>query len=69
MSQVHIRYEGQSYDVTFDDLDIGDMSSDVEVRNAVASFLNAPANKLSNFAIDRNAEGEITLRPQAVFGC
>lgn len=69
MSQVHIRYEGNSYDTTFDDLDIGAMSTDAEVRQAVARHLEAPPAKLANFSLDKNEEtGDITLRPQAVFG-
>lgn len=69
MAQVHIRYEGHSYDVTFDDLDIGELSNEAEVRQAVARHLEAPPQKLANFAVDKNAEsGDITLRPQAVFG-
>ncbi len=68
-NQVHIRYEGNSYDATFADLDVGDLSTDAEIRQAVARHLNAPASKLANFAVDRNAStGDITLRPQATFG-
>ncbi len=68
-NQVHIRYEGNSYDATFADLDVGDLSTDAEIRQAVARHLNAPASKLSNFAVDRNVStGDITLRPQATFG-
>jgi len=55
--------------VTFNDLDIGELSSEAEVRQAVARHLEAPPAKLAQFAIDKNAEtGDITLRPQAVFG-
>jgi hypothetical protein len=64
-----IRYEGHSYDVTFDDLDIGELSNEAEIRQAVARHLEAPPQKLANFAVDKNTEsGDITLRPQAVFG-
>ena len=67
--EVHIMWDGRSYDLTQDDLDIGDLSSDAAVRSAVASNLEVPAGKLAEFAIDRNTDtGDITLRPQAVFG-
>jgi len=67
--EVHIMFDGRSYDATFADLDIGDLSSDAEVREKVAAHLEAPAGKLAEYAIDRNDEtGDITLRPQAVFG-
>ena len=65
--ELHIRYDGRSYDLPLDALDLGDMSTDAEVRGAVAAHLDVPATKLANFAIDK-ADGNITLRPQAVFG-
>lgn len=67
--ELHIRYEGNSYDATLADLDIGDLSTDAHVRQMAARHLNVPAAKLSAFAIDRNTStGDITLRPQATFG-
>lgn len=68
MSEVHVRYEGRSLDITFDDLDIGELSTDAEVRRNVAQFLEVPTQKLANFSVDKSETGDITLRPQAVFG-
>lgn len=66
---LHVRYEGQSYDVPLGEIDVGDLSSDQQVREAAARHLNAPVSKLNGFAVDRNSDtGDITLRPQAVFG-
>ena len=66
---LHIRYEGESTDVSLADLDLGDISTDAQIRDAVATHLGIPSTKLSAFAIDRNTEtGDITLRPQAIFG-
>ena len=68
--QLHIRFEGRSIDVPLNELDIGDRSTDEQVRTAVADHLGVPIGKLRAFAIDRNAaSGEMTLRPEAVFGC
>lgn len=67
--QVHIRFNGTSHDTDFADLDLSEMSSDDVVREAVARYLDAPVRKLQNFSVDRNEEtGDITVRPQAVFG-
>ena len=66
--ELHLRHDGRSYDATFDVLDIGDLSTDAEVRQAAAQHFEVPASKLSNYSVDR-AEGNITLRPQAEFGC
>lgn len=69
MADVHIMFDGRSYDLTQDDLDVGDLSSDAEVRGAVARELEVPAGKLASFAVDRNEDsGDITLRAQAEFG-
>jgi hypothetical protein len=76
MSQIHIRYEGVSMDMDLDqrDLDVGDLSTDEQVIDAVALHLENEGyadarRKLANFNIDRNeTSGDMTLRPQAVFG-
>lgn len=65
--QIHIRYEGRSWDIPLNDLDVGVLSTDEQVRTAVATHLNVPLAKLRGFAVDE-ATGELTLRPEAVFG-
>jgi hypothetical protein len=56
-------------DITSDQLDVGMLSTDEQIRTAVAQHFDVPRTKLNNYAIDRNDEtGDITLRPQAVFG-
>lgn len=66
---VHIRYDGRSIDLPLQQLDLGDLSSDRQVRHAVANHLGQPTEKFANFVVDRNkTTGDITLRPQAVFG-
>jgi hypothetical protein len=68
-NQLHIRFDGRSYDIPLGDLPIGDNSSDNEIRDAAANWLEIPEQKLRRFAVDRNAEtNSITLRPEAVFG-
>jgi hypothetical protein len=69
MAQLHIRFDGRSIDVEMNDLDIGSLSTDNQVREAVARYLETPVQKLQAFALDRNdATGDMTLRPEAVFG-
>ena len=65
---VHIRFGGQSWDIAFSVLDIGDLSGDREVRGALARYLEVPARKLSRYAVERHPNGNITVRPEAVFG-
>lgn len=67
--QVHVFFDGQSRDLDFDNLDIGMLSSDADVRNKVAEALDVPAMKLANFVVDRNEETEdLTLRANAIWG-
>lgn len=64
---VHVFYGGQSYDLDSGLLDLGELSSDNEIRNAVARHFSVPESKLANFHVDR-VGNDVTLRPQASFG-
>lgn len=69
MATAHIMYDGQTYDVNMDDLDVGVLSTDQEIRNAISEKEGIPLNKINRYMIDRNEEtGNVTLRPEAVFG-
>jgi hypothetical protein len=65
---VHIRFEGQSRSIPFSVLDIGNLSTDREVRQALARYLEVPVRKLEPYVVERHANGNITVRPVAVFG-
>jgi hypothetical protein len=38
------------------------------VRNALAGYLDVAARDLSRYVIERHANGNLTVRPEAVFG-
>lgn len=65
---LHIRFEGRSYDLPLADLDLGALSSDEDVRRALVGYLNIPAGALKHYVIERHANGNMTVRPEAVFG-
>jgi len=65
---VHIRFEGKSQDIPVSELDIGEASTDEQIKQAVASFLDADVGKLADYVIERHANGNYTVRPEAVFG-
>lgn len=65
---IHVRFEGCSWDLPFGALDLGDLSSDNDVRQALARYLDVPAAKLAAYVVERHANGNITVRPEAVFG-
>lgn len=65
---LHLRYEGRSRDIALDLLDVGSASTDEQVRNAVARFLEVQPATLRGYVVERHENGNITLRPEAVFG-
>jgi hypothetical protein len=65
---VHIRFEGRSWSVPCSTLDVGDLSTDRDVRRALARYFNVPERKLAAYVVDRHANGNMTVRPEAVFG-
>jgi hypothetical protein len=65
---VHIRFEGRSVDIPLGDLDIGLRSSDQEVKQAVAGYLDVGVEKFRHYVVDRHDNGNFTVRPEAVFG-
>ncbi len=65
---VHIRFEGRSLDIPQGDLDVGMASSDNEIKRALAQHLEVPESRLRDYVIDRHETGNLTVRPEAVFG-
>ena len=65
---LHVRFEGRSVDVPLGDLDVGPVSLDDEIKRAVAGYLDVPAGKFRHYVVDRHETGNLTLRPEAVFG-
>ena len=65
---VHIRYHGQSWRLAASDLDVGVASSDDEIKQALARQFEIPLSRLAPYVVERHANGNITVRPEAVFG-
>ena len=65
---LHIRFDGRSYDVPISHLHVGRGSSDAEVRQAVAAYLDIGLHRLDAYVVERHRNGNMTLRPEAVFG-
>jgi hypothetical protein len=65
---LHIRFDGRSFDIPLSDLDVGVMSSDADVKRSLAGYLNVPEAKLRDYTVDRHETGNMTVRPEAVFG-
>ena len=65
---LHVRFEGASRDIPCRDLDLGALSSDNDVREALADYLDVPVRKFRAYVIERHDNGNITVRPEATFG-
>jgi hypothetical protein len=67
--KVHLFYEGRAWDLDQANLDVGTLSADAAIRDAVARSLDVPVQKLAAFRVERNEEtGDLTLTPPATFG-
>lgn len=64
----HVRFAGRSFDIPLAALDLGALSADGHIRRAVARYLDVSDDKLDAYVVDRHANGNVTLRPEAVFG-
>ena len=65
---LHIRFNGRSFDIPLSDLDVGVLSTDGDVKRALSAYLNVPENKFRDYVVDRHNTGNLTVRPEAVFG-
>ena len=67
-ARVHVRFEGRSSDILLADLDLGERSSDNDVRAAIANYFHVPVAKFAPYDVERHENGNMTVRPEAVFG-
>ncbi|MEO0475909.1 MAG: hypothetical protein AAF085_08075 [Planctomycetota bacterium] len=65
---LHVRFDGRSVDIPLGDLDVGTLSQDQEIKDALAAYLDVPARKFGSYVVDRHQTGNLTVRPEAVFG-
>jgi len=65
---VHVRYGGKSYDLPFEDLAVSARDSDDDVREALARHFDVSTETFRPFLVERHRTGNITVRPEAVFG-
>lgn len=65
---LHVRFDGRSVDIALNDLDVGPVSADGAIKQAVAAYLDVPVDRFRHYVIDRHETGNLTVRPEAVFG-
>lgn len=64
----HIRFRGTSRDVELASLGIERIARTDEVRARVARLLEVDERELAGHVIEVHENGNITVRPEAVFG-
>jgi hypothetical protein len=64
----HVRFEGRSLDVALADLGVSEHSPERPIRAALARHFDVPEARLDGYVLDRHANGNVTLRPEAVYG-
>lgn len=67
-SVIHVRFGGRSVDVPLASVDLASASDEREVKARLAEFLEVTPRQLADYVIDRHPNGNLTLRPEAVFG-
>lgn len=65
---LHARFDGRSFDIPLTELDLGDASSDRQVKQALARHLELAEVSFRDYVVDRHPNGNVTVRPEAVFG-
>jgi metallophosphoesterase superfamily enzyme len=65
---VHVRFAGRSFDVSLRALDVSVGSHDGDVKEALARHLEVHPSRLRDYVVDRHGNGNLTVRPEAVFG-
>lgn len=65
---VHIRFEGRSLDLPLTELGASDTAGNDDLKQAAARYLEVSAKRLRDYVVDRHESGNLTIRPQAVFG-
>ncbi|WP_413163524.1 hypothetical protein ACL6C3_29310 [Capilliphycus salinus ALCB114379] len=65
---VHIRFEGRSYDVNENQLEITNQMTDNAIKQRVAKYLEVKFDRLNLYVVDHRPSGDLIIRPEAVYG-
>ncbi|MFW5966649.1 MAG: hypothetical protein ACOCV2_03975 [Persicimonas sp.] len=65
---LHVRFDGRSYDFDERRLDIGQGTSDEQIRRRLAEHFEVDRKCFDFYVVDRPDSGDIIVRPEAVYG-
>lgn len=63
---VHVRFEGISR--SFAQLPVTTLMDDERIKRVLAEQLNVAVERLEAYVIDRTENGDLIIRPEAVYG-
>ena len=68
LGTIRVRFGAHRVDLPWVEVDFSRISTDRQVRRAVADALGVPAADLAGAAVDRHPNGNMTVRPGGPFG-
>ena len=84
MSTIHVRYDGESHDLDFESLFTSDRLASIgvasvddvntntvtseNVKTAVSQHFDVSTSEFDDYQVEFSKNGNITVRPDAVFG-
>ncbi len=63
---LQVRYAYKGFDVPLERLGVRDAADERRIKQALARYLTVPADWLNTFAIQRDRDGNVTLRETAL---
>lgn len=66
--QIHFMFDGRTSDIDLNDLDVGNGSTDGQIRQAVAEHQGIPLAKIQQWEVHRLPTGHMNLSPPATWG-
>ena len=68
METAHITFKGEASTLTLEELDVTADMSDEDIIERVAQFYDRSVHELVDYVIQREENGNITIRPEAGWG-
>jgi hypothetical protein len=65
---VHIRFEGRSYDLAEGQINLASNMNDNQIKEQLSRHFEVARDRFRAYVIDRTANGDIIVRPEAVYG-
>ena len=65
---VHVRFEGHSYDLSENQLNLAMNMNDQEIMQQLAKHFDVARNRFQFYVVDRTVNGDLIVRPEAVYG-